>query len=231
MLNVVCLKHGTKYSSEYVNKLYNMIQRHLTVPHRFTCFTENKENLNDNINVIDLPNIPLEGWWFKPYIFRRGHFPDGDTVLYFDLDMVIINNIDHFISYLPENFVGLQDVGRVFRPGYQKLGSAVMRWPANKYFDIWEKLESNWNLARKHHGDQDWIWSVYAGEIKFFPESWILSYKWEVRSRTELAGLGRNSFFKAVRDPEIPNGCAVLAFHGNPPVHAVQDPVIVANWR
>ena len=95
MLNVVCLKHGTKYSSEYVNKLYNMIQRHLTVPHRFTCFTENKENLNDNINVIDLPNIPLEGWWFKPYIFRRGHFPDGDTVLYFDLDMVIVNNIDN----------------------------------------------------------------------------------------------------------------------------------------
>ena len=30
---IVCLKHGTKYSSEYVNKLYNMVKRHCTIPH------------------------------------------------------------------------------------------------------------------------------------------------------------------------------------------------------
>ena len=37
---VVCLKHGSKYSSEYVNKLYNMCKRHLTVPYEFVCFTD-----------------------------------------------------------------------------------------------------------------------------------------------------------------------------------------------
>lgn len=230
MLNVVCLKHGTKYGPEYVNKLYNMIRRHLTMPHRFICFTEDRKDLNDNIEIIDLPKLPIDGWWYKPYIFKHGHFPDGDTILYFDLDMVIVNNIDHFVTYMASHFVGLQDVGRVFRPGYQKLGSAVMRWPANKYHDIWDKLENNFGQAKRLHGDQDWIWSIYGGEIKFFPEQWILSYKWEVRTRDELHGLGKNSFFKTVRNPEIPNGCAVLAFHGNPPVHAVQDPVIVDNW-
>lgn len=230
MLNVVCLKHGVKYSADYVNKLYNMIQRHLTVPHRFVCFTENREGINENVEIIGLPDLPIQGWWYKPYIFKHGHFPDGDTILYFDLDMVIVNNINHFVEYLSPQFVGLQDVGRVFRPGYNKLGSAVMRWPANKYHDIWDKLESNFSAAKRLHGDQDWIWSLYGGEIKFFPEQWIRSYKWEIRTRDELQGLGRNSFFKNVRDPEIPPSCSVLAFHGNPPVHAVQDPVIVNNW-
>lgn len=230
MLNVVCLKHGTKYGPDYVNKLYNMIQRHLTVPHRFVCFTENRTGINDQIEIINLPNLPIQGWWYKPYIFKQGHFPEGDTVLYFDLDMVIVNNINHFVEFMSPQFVGLQDVGRVFRPGYNKLGSAVMRWPANRYHDIWDKLENNFAAARKFHGDQDWIWSLYGGEIKFFPEPWIRSYKWEIRTRDELQGLGRNSFFKTVRDPVIPTSCAVLAFHGNPPVHAVQDPVIVNNW-
>ena len=28
---VICMKWGTKYGSEYVNRLYNMVKRHTTV--------------------------------------------------------------------------------------------------------------------------------------------------------------------------------------------------------
>jgi hypothetical protein len=34
-VNIVCLKHGTKYNSDYVNRLYNMVQRNLTIPFKF----------------------------------------------------------------------------------------------------------------------------------------------------------------------------------------------------
>ena len=40
MKNVVCIKWGEKYSAEYVNRLYGMVQRQLSLPHRFVCLTE-----------------------------------------------------------------------------------------------------------------------------------------------------------------------------------------------
>lgn len=232
MLNVICLKHGTKYGSEYVNKLYNMIERHLTVPHRFVCFTDNATGLNLSIDIRPLPLDPkYSGWWWKPYIFKLGHFEDGDTNLFVDLDMVIISNIDKLVNYEPNDFVGLEDVGRIFSHRTPKLGSAVMRWPANSYSNIWTAIENDPSLMKKFHGDQDLIWHLYKNEIKFFPEDWIRSYKWEVRNRSELVRVGTSWTFKTTRTPEINPETAILAFHGTPNPHEVNDPTIVDNWR
>lgn len=231
MLNVICLKHGIKYNSVYVNNLYNMIQRHLTVPHRFVCFTDDPTGIANGIEIRMLPSAPIQGWWWKPYVFKADHFPEGDINLFFDLDMVIVNNIDHLVNFMPSKFVGLQDVGRVFRPGYKKLGSAVLRWPAGQFSDIWTKLESNFSVVRKYHGDQDWIWALHQSNIQFFPEAWIRSYKWEIRNRAELKGMGKSAVFAEIKNPAIPKDTCVLAFHGAPAVHDVKDPVIVENWR
>ncbi len=231
MLNVISLKHGTKYGSEYVNKLYNMVSRNLTVPFDFYCFTEDPTNLNPKIKIKTLPRGLFTGWWWKPYIFKQGHFPDGDLNLFFDLDMVIAGNIDKLVSYLPGEFVGLEDVGRVFRRVPPKLGSAVLRWPSNHYSNIWEKLEKDPTLVKKFHGDQDWIWHLYKNQIKFFPETWIQSYKWEIRDRSELERQGGKYVFKTIRNPDINPDCSVIAFHGTPNPEDVQDPVIVDNWQ
>ena len=34
---VCCLKHGTKYTADYVNRLKNMVDRNITVPYEFIC--------------------------------------------------------------------------------------------------------------------------------------------------------------------------------------------------
>lgn len=232
MLNVLCLKHGTKYGPEYVNKLYNMVQRHLTIPYRFVCFTENSKGLDPKIEIFNLPNDPkISGWWWKPYLFKQGHFPDGDINLFFDLDMVIVSNIDKLINFAPEKFVGLEDVGRIFRRNPKRLGSAVMRWPANQYSDIWEKLKEDSTQLKKFQGDQDWIWKLHDRNIIFFPEIWIQSYKWEVRNRNELVRVGRNFVFRDIKHPVLNTETCVLAFHGTPNPEDVQDPIIVDNWR
>lgn len=232
MLNVLCLKHGTKYGAEYVNKLYNMIERHITVPHRFVCFTDNPANLNSNIEIRILPqNGKLSGWWWKTYLFKQGHFEDGDTNLFFDLDMVIIGNIDNIATYMPTEFVGLMDVGRVFQRINPKLGSAVIKWPANQYADIWDRIESNPAESNRMHGDQDWIWHLHHDKIKFFPEIWIQSYKWEIRSRDELVRHGGKFVFNTVKNPTVDPQTNVLAFHGTPNPEDVMDPVIVDNWH
>ena len=67
---VLCLKHGTKYSSDYVNKLYNMIKRNCTLDYKFACLTDDPLDLDPNIQILDLPK-GLPGWWNKPYMFSK----------------------------------------------------------------------------------------------------------------------------------------------------------------
>ena len=64
---VVCLKHGDKYSAEYVNILHNMVSRNLTIPFNFAVFTENAAGIKSGIEIHPLPPIPeVKGWWYKP---------------------------------------------------------------------------------------------------------------------------------------------------------------------
>lgn len=232
MLNVICLKHGTKYGPEYVNNLYNMIERNLTIPHRFVCFTDSAIGLNKNIELILLPNSKeYAGWWWKPYVFKAGHFPVGDTNFFIDLDMVIISNIDKLFTYNPGQFMGLEDVSRVFKKEPTKLGSAVLRWESGQFEKIWTTIKSNPSLMTSFRGDQDLIWHLCKNEIKFYPNEWIRSYKWEVRTREELVRLNKDWVFNCIRNPEVHPETAILAFHGTPNPHQVYDPIIVDNWR
>jgi len=232
LLNVICLKHGTKYGPEYVNKLYNMIQRHLTVPHRFVCFTDNPNGIDLPVEIRMLPlNNVIAGWWWKPYVFKYGHFPDGDTNLYIDLDMVIIKNIDDIVNFLPGEFVGLRDVIRALNRGVDKLGSAVLRWTSGTYTDIWTGIELNSDQIKRFTGDQDWIWYLHKRSVKFFPDPWIISYKWEARTLSELVRQNGRYAFTSIRNVQLNPDTRILAFHGTPDPHEVMDPIIVDNWR
>lgn len=230
MLNVLCLKYGTKYPVEYVNKLYNMVQRHLTVPHRFICFTDDSTGLNPDIETISLPsNSSIKGWWWKTYLFKADHFPQGDVNLFFDLDIVIVNSIDKLVEE-QGNFLGFEDPGKIYSRT-SKLNSSVMKWSAGQFSDIWDTYVSNQQLAYGLHGDQDWIWKLHSKQIKFYPESWIKSYKWQVRTHSELQRFGSIQKFKDIRTPEIHPETSVLVFHGTPNPHDVADPIIVDNWQ
>ena len=52
MLNFACVFYGDKYSNQLqtmvlCKNLYNMVQRNLTIPHRFICFTDNTIYINE----------------------------------------------------------------------------------------------------------------------------------------------------------------------------------------
>lgn len=230
MLNVLCLKYGEKYSTDYVNKLYNMVQRHLTVPHRFVCFTENSTGLNSNIEIRPLPiDDTIKGWWWKTYLFKSDHFSPNDTNLFFDLDIVIVSNIDKLVTHNPGQFLGFEDPGKIYSRN-SKLNSSVMRWNSGQYSDIWETYHRERAKAAGLPGDQDWIWALHQTQIKFFPDPWIQSYKWQVRRHSDLQRFGSVQKFKEVKNPEINPQTSILVFHGTPNPHDVQDPIVIDNW-
>ena len=116
---VLCLKHGTKYSSDYVNTLYNMVQRHCTLDYEFVCLTDDPRGLNENIKILSLPGH-LQGWWCKPYMFSKD-LPLKGIVLYMDLDVVISDNIDKLFTYQPGHWCTLRDFTRAMRPKWNNI--------------------------------------------------------------------------------------------------------------
>ena len=43
--NILCMKWGTKYGPEYVNRLYGMVRRHLSGDFNFVCLTDDSQGV------------------------------------------------------------------------------------------------------------------------------------------------------------------------------------------
>ncbi len=54
---IVCVKWGTKYGPDYVNRLYAMVKRNITGPFRFVCLTDSREGLRPEVECFDLPEL------------------------------------------------------------------------------------------------------------------------------------------------------------------------------
>ena len=116
MINILTVKWGTKYSSRYVNNLFNGFKRfNKVIPLKFHCFTDDPEGLHPDIVVHSLPgHVP--SWWNKLYLFSN-ELPIQGPVFYFDLDTVIVDDISgilatthNFINNNKNLFYMLQDV-------------------------------------------------------------------------------------------------------------------------
>ena len=68
-LKIVCVKWGDKFLPLYVNRLYSMVKRNLSLPYRFVCLTDNREGLDPNIDIVPLQE-GFEYCWTKMELFR-----------------------------------------------------------------------------------------------------------------------------------------------------------------
>lgn len=230
---VLCLKHGNKYSADYVNKLYNMVQRNCSVPYEFFCLTDDSQGLTSGVNTIPLPEN-LSGWWCKPYMFSR-NLPIKGTILYMDLDIVIAGSIDKLFTYEPSRWCTIRDFTRTVRPDWKKYNSSVVRFKTGELHNVWEDFEKDrTNIQRRLHGDQDWLWeATQKNKAALYPDNWILSWKWEIRKSKEFApgGLRGNRKLKTIENVTPNSECCVCVFHGDPNPHNCEDPWVIDNWR
>ena len=232
---VLCLKHGTKYSADYVNKLYNMVKRNCTLDYDFVCLTDDTNGLNSNILTVPLPEF-LSGWWCKPYMFSNQLGLDG-TILYLDLDVVIAKNIDHLFLYEPTSWCTIRDFTRKMRPSWQKYNSSVVRFRSNELVSFWKDFEQDQKaIQRRWHGDQDWLYDIATRSklpAKMFPDNWILSWKWEIRRTKDFASGGPRGSRKlrTIEHVTPPNECCITVFHGDPQPHNCDDPWVKENWK
>ena len=231
---VVCLKYGDKYSAEYVNKLYSMVKRNLTVPFEFVCFTEDKTGINENIRIEPIPLISgVQGWWYKPMFFNPNLGLNG-TILFFDLDVVVFKNIDNLFTYEPNKFCIIRDFNRKFVHNYNKFNSSIFRLTTGMHSQVYTTFITDpANPIRRYHGDQDWIRAtIKDGTYSYWPDDWIESYKWEMRGRPKYNNKPRGQRDFAVNgDPVVKDATSVAVFHGDPNPHNCKDQWVIDNWK
>ena len=208
-MNFACVCYGKKYSVEYVQKLYNMVQSNTTLEHNFFIFTDNIEmKIDGHVNIRTFPET-LNGWWNKMQLFRPDTL-DGDT-LYMDLDVVITGNIDCFFNYEPEaDFIGMND----FNPDTKIFNSSVFKFkPEAMKSKLWQPFTDDRTKWLRYSGDQNVISDLIIGHpgTKSFPDSWTQSYKWYDRK-------GRR-YHKGKWTFEHNGESLVTVFHGEPNPH------------
>lgn len=231
-VTVLCVRYGHLYHQGYVERLRNMVARNITIPYKFACLTDDQRPIS-GVDIIHRPSAGYRrGWWHKVHMFDN-ELPLSGRILYFDLDVVIHNNIDKLVlNYNDSDFLGIRDFNRKFYSSWKNLNSSAMSWTHGNEKHIWSEFKKNPSDAQKLQGDQDWIWKLSKNTLKFWPDEWIQSYKWEVRSRSDLAIQQGKRNFRTVDHNVVPNkNCCVSVFHGDPKPQDVQDKFVVDNWQ
>jgi len=213
-MNIICMKWGDKFSAEYVNRLYAMVYRNMKNSFRFVCFTDNSIGIRSEVEIQELPELELppesaERGWRKLTVFKKDFGGLSGTALFLDLDVVIVGNLDVFITYPGEFLIAHDKKNLSKREG----NSSVFRFEIGKHAEILEYFEQNFMQVKNDVRHEQAYLSreiEKLGKLKFWPDEWVPSFKYK------CCPSWIKSWFIS---PSIPNGARIILFHGlpNPP--------------
>lgn len=212
-VNVICMKWGEKYPFEYVNILYQMVERNLTLPHRFICLTENSQGIRGEVEIKPLPDFDEPGpeylryclAWRKLTLFKKKLYDIEGKILFLDLDVVIVDNIDCFFSFSDK----LSIIENWSQKGRLIGQASVICFEKGRYARLVEKFRHNPEAVLVNRTEQVYITRELGRDgFDFFPEAWCKSFKFHC-----LPGGFLNGF---IAPTQIPKGAKIIVFHGNP---------------
>jgi hypothetical protein len=224
-VNFVCVYWGNKYDYEYVQKLYNMVQRNTTVKHNFIVYTENlslKRKLEGNIEVRQLPHHDYEGWWNKLQLFSPEANLEGNN-LFMDLDVVILENIDDMFNFGEDTTFG---VINNFNLSTKIFNSSILKFNNKTATDmVWKPWLSQKGELKRLPGDQDVISKLVhlSPNLKIMPDEWSFSYKWFSRQKPRYS----KSEWTFEKQPSA----KVAVFHGQPNPHQSDQEWVKNSWK
>lgn len=237
VIDCACVIHGLGYKWEYVEKLYNMLNRGLRNRVRLHVYTEAERDVPEHMVKHVLEEWPgLSGlkrsWWYKLQLFNAEHHQSN--LLYFDLDTVIVRDIVWITELPTAKLWTIRDFRNLQNSAYQGMNSSIMWWNVSRYDWVWQEFK---NASKEHitvvypDGDQQYLWEkLGVNEVRFFPDNRVQSWRWQ-------ASDGGFNFEK--RQPYTPgtgtkldNLVSVLVFHGQPKPHQVLDDVVIRqHWK
>lgn len=209
MNNIVCMKWGDKFGPEYVNRLHSMVKNNITLTFRFICFTDNPEGINSDIETFLFPKGEIKGknkhCWRKLTIFTNPLEDITGTILFLDLDVVIVDNIDCFFEP-KEEFIIIKE----WMPSHGLGNSSVYRFQAGGHSDVLEYyLENTEDVIKNYRHEQDYLtcFMKKQNNLAFWDPSWCVSFKHNCIPPFP---------FNLWKEPIIPENAKIAIFHGQP---------------
>ena len=157
MLNIIFVKHGSKYTAKHVNRLSAQLKQYY-VNANYYCYTEDSKNVE--IDIIPIFKKPtLRFWWNKLALFS-GDFPVQGKCLYFDLDMDVKSNLDEYLNWNGLSIIDAYWKQEVYMAKHAydvRINSSIMTWTAQEQNHVWEHFLKN----------KDYFMRKYAGIDRF----------------------------------------------------------------
>ena len=212
--NVICMKWGSKYGPEYVNRLYAMVRRHLTGDFRMVCLTDDAHGIRTEVACFPIPPLELpsgipERGWTKLATFAADLHGLHGTALFLDLDVVIVGPLDGFFTQ-PGEFMIIHDYKRPWRITGN---SSVYRYTLGAHPDVLEYFRTHFEQVRSTFRNEQAYLSDFMhrkGLLSYWPAGWCPSFKYHCIPRWP------SNYWIA---PVVPKDARIVIFHGecNPP--------------
>ena len=213
------MKWGTRYGSEFVNRLYKSIKKHTKRQTKVFCFTDDQSGINKNIICKPLPSINLPHTitstpWRKLSIWK---YPlenfEGD-ILFLDLDLVITGNLDRFFDYKPGNYCVIENWTQI---GQNIGNTSCFRFPVGKYDFVFKDFEKRpFEIWKKYHIEQIYLSKRIKDQV-FWPTEWCKSFKHNLLPSWP---------FRIWKPANLPKETSIVAFTGKPD----PDDVVNGEW-
>ena len=153
--NIIFVKHGDKYQSGHVNRLYDQLIEFYPNA-KYFCYTENATGVDSSINIIDCFEKPkLKYWWNKLAMFSND-FPVEGKCLFFDLDMDIKEDPSDLITWKGLTIIRdywKDDLYHAPHAYDVHINSSIITWTAGEQHHVWEHFLTNKDyFMRKYPG-------------------------------------------------------------------------------
>ncbi len=209
--NIICMKWGSKYGPEYVNRLRAMAERNLTLPHKFVCFTDDATGVDPRVEIRPLPQMSVPGGaercWRKLSTLMPGLGGLKGRCIFLDLDIVIVSNIDEFFT-VDGDFLVIKEWNK--RRTHGLGNSSVYRFEVGAHADILEYFaENSAEVVKNHRHEQSFLTSMLQkqGKLAYWPAGWCASFKY---------GCMRPFPQSLFEEARIPDSAKIIIFHGYP---------------
>lgn len=211
---ITVFKSGGDYDQDFVRCLRAQVDRHMSVPHRFVCLSD------QFIKGVACHHLQEDwpGWWSKIELFRPGLIT-GPT-LYLDLDTVLVGSIDA-LAWFDHDFAMMRNVWEPRMPG-----SAVMWFREKAPAEVWKRFSGAPEAMMEQYkrtqngaylGDQAFIWDTLHRKVEYLSD--------------QCPGLIRSYRRHCLPNGGPPEGCSLVAFGGAFKPWTVQDNWVRQAWH
>lgn len=219
------------YKPEYVNILARGVQRHLPIPHKFFCVTEETNGFSSDVTVIPTPDLAREvgkipspeGPKFPSSYRRLWAFSEeakclGDRVMMLDIDCVITGDLSPLFEP-QDDFIGWRPSSQWGKSSRVAGGTWLLRTGTRTV--VWTSFSKEAAARARSAGfrgsDQAWISYVLGAHVKVWKQN---------------CGIYQAQQMKKAAFKVLPADARIVHFNGGFKVWAARDiPWIKTAWQ